>query len=215
MLVLVLGTIAATMNGGGIPYTISNPNGPGYRTDFSAKPTFAEYFDVYGKVETKYSQVYWTRNAPYDLPKELVERFKDKVIAITGYEIDQVMSDDPTAKLNADTSADRSVPIYNAYNHHYFAWLTGGDSEVVDLDAPNLVPNPTWTAVRTRQARLGKSGYPSSIVMKENPGGEFRKSYHGYPEGYAQLLYSPTHWVVEREFSLLPARILLSPSSPD
>ena len=59
------------------------------------------------------------------------------------------------------------------------------------------------------------SRIPVSTVFATGNGGEFRKSYHGYPEGYAQLLYSPTHWVVEREFSLLPARILLSPSSPD
>ena len=26
-------------------------------------------------------------------------------------------------------------------------------------------------------------GFPTSIVFKENPGGEFRKSYHGYPSG--------------------------------
>ena len=34
-------------------------------------------------------------------------------------------------------------------------------------------------------------------VFKENPGGEFRKSYHGYPSGYAQLIHSPSEWVVE------------------
>ena len=28
-------------------------------------------------------------------------------------------------------------------------------------------------------------------------GGEFRKSYHGYPSGYAQLIHSPSQWVVE------------------
>ena len=28
-------------------------------------------------------------------------------------------------------------------------------------------------------------------------GGEFRKSYHGYPAGYAQLIQSPHQWVVE------------------
>ena len=39
--------------------------------------------------------------------------------------------------------------------------------------------------------------FPTNIVFKENPGGEFRKSYHGYPSGYAQLLYSPTQWSVE------------------
>ena len=37
----------------------------------------------------------------------------------------------------------------------------------------------------------------NSIVFKENPGGEFRKSYHGYPAGYAQLVWSPSSWVVE------------------
>ena len=34
-------------------------------------------------------------------------------------------------------------------------------------------------------------------VFKENPGGEFRKSYHGYPSGYAQLIHSPSNWIVE------------------
>ena len=33
--------------------------------------------------------------------------------------------------------------------------------------------------------------------LQENPGGEFRKSYHGYPSGFAQLLHSPAQWVVE------------------
>ena len=34
-------------------------------------------------------------------------------------------------------------------------------------------------------------------MFKENPGGEFRKSYHGYPSGFAQLIASPTQWLVE------------------
>ena len=38
---------------------------------------------------------------------------------------------------------------------------------------------------------------PLFQVFKENPGGEFRKSYHGYPSGYAQLIHSPSQWVVE------------------
>ena len=49
-----------------------------------------EHFDVYGEVQTSYSQVYWTRNNPINLPPELVKRFKGKVMAITGYEVDQV-----------------------------------------------------------------------------------------------------------------------------
>ena len=43
-----------------------------------------EHFDVYGEVRTMYSQVYWTRNAPIALPPEIVERFRGKVMAITG-----------------------------------------------------------------------------------------------------------------------------------
>ena len=37
----------------------------------------------------------------------------------------------------------------------------------------------------------------TEIAFKENPGGEFRKSFHGYPSGFAQLLHSPSQWVVE------------------
>ena len=29
------------------------------------------------------------------------------------------------------------------------------------------------------------------------PGGEYRKSYHGYPHGYGQFLHSPTYFVCE------------------
>ncbi len=36
-----------------------------------------------------------------------------------------------------------------------------------------------------------------TLWFKENPGGEFRKSYHGYPSGYGQFLYSPSQWIVE------------------
>jgi hypothetical protein len=40
-------------------------------------------------------------------------------------------------------------------------------------------------------------GYPTNIVFKENPGGEYRKSYHGYPSGFGQFIYSPDKWIVE------------------
>lgn len=88
------------MNAGGVPYKISNPPGstnnwvgtPGnYSTNFNENVKGpVEYFDVYGEVQTQYSQVYWTRNAPIDLPASLVKRFEGKVMAITGYEVDQV-----------------------------------------------------------------------------------------------------------------------------
>ena len=157
-----------------------------------------------------YSQVYWTRNNPVDLPPEIVERFRGKVMAITGYEVDQVTHSGPQKGSTTGTTGgglggfscypdcgegDRSVPIYNAYNHHYFSWLKGSDAEMYELDEPTFLPNPTTTAFRTREGT--GHGYPTNIVFKENPGGEFRKSYHGYPSGYAQLLHSPSQWIVE------------------
>ena len=86
---------AENMNEGGVPYAISNTPGstlnwkgtPGkYTTDFQASVEGkVEYFDVYGEVQTVYSQVYWTRNAPINLPPEIVARFEGKIMAITGY----------------------------------------------------------------------------------------------------------------------------------
>ncbi|CAE7423852.1 unnamed protein product [Symbiodinium natans] len=166
-----------------------------------------EHFDVYGEVRTRYSQVYWTRNAPINLPKDLVDRFDGKVMAITGYEVDQVTHDGP--QLGSTTvddilggfscypdcsEGDRSIPSYHAYNHHYFSWLVGKDAQVYDREQPVHIPNPTSTGVRDLPHG---HDYPTNIVFKENPGGEFRKSFHGYPSGYAQLVHSPKTWVVE------------------
>ena len=91
-------------------------------------------------------------------------------------------------------AGDRSVPIYNAYNHHYFGWLINADAQVYEAEHSARLPNPTRTAVRSVPHNYT---YPTSIVFKENPGGEFRKSYHGYPSGFGQFIYSPTQWIVE------------------
>lgn len=199
----------AIMNQGGVPYLISNPNGPGYSTDFEHNVKGpVEHFDVYGEVQTRYSQVYWTQNSPIALPPEIVSRFDGKLMAITGYEVDQVTHSGPRPNYNAGKGdvlggfscypscdeEDMSVPIYNAYNHHYFGWLVGKDAEVYKMDEPTFVPNPTWTGLRDRPH---DHSYPTNIVFKENPGGEFRKSYHGYPAGFAQFIHSPQTWIVE------------------
>eukprot|EP00929_Paragymnodinium_shiwhaense_P025556 TRINITY_DN15429_c0_g1_i1.p1 TRINITY_DN15429_c0_g1~~TRINITY_DN15429_c0_g1_i1.p1 ORF type:complete len:781 (+),score=127.63 TRINITY_DN15429_c0_g1_i1:66-2408(+) len=206
------------MNKGGIPYSVSNPPGstptwvgdPGeYSTDFSQNVKGpVEHFDVYGEVRTRYSQVYWTRNTPINLPPDLVKRFEGKVMAITGYEIDQVVHPGPQTGSTTKggvlggfscypscDEGDKSVPIYHQYNHHYFSWLVGKDAEVYEREEPLHVPHPTWTGIRTKHGANAK--FPTNIVFKENPGGEFRKSYHGYPSGYAQLIASPSQWIVE------------------
>jgi len=206
------------MNHGGVQYAISNSEGssdnwhgtPGtYSTDFEANVAgTVEHFDVYGEVQTLYSQVYWTRNLPVNLPPEIVNRFNGSVMAITGYEIDQVIHTGPMPNYVRNgaslggfscypdcSEGDVSIPSYHAYNHHYFAWLTGKDAVLSEAETPTLVPNPTITQFETVQGV--DHGFPTNIVFKENPGGEFRKSYHGYPSGFAQLLHSPSQWVVE------------------
>ena len=75
------------MNNGGIPYSISNPpdstpnwvGTPGrYSTDFEiSSEDKIDHFDVYGEVQTIYSQVYWTRNNPINLPPEIVHSIQD------------------------------------------------------------------------------------------------------------------------------------------
>lgn len=188
---------ADIMNRGGIPYSIGNGDDSGaYAPDFSG---LGEYFEVYSEVQTRYSQVYWTRNDPVPMPAEIVSRFQGKVMAITGYEADQVMQ---------TPEGDKSVPVYHAYNHHYFAWLTGVDAEMHHLDRPKMMPNPTHWEARDKPG-TDNGGFPTNIVFKENPGGEYRKSFHGYPQGYAQLIHSPNEFVLEpmqidthnREFS--------------
>eukprot|EP00949_MAST-11_sp_MAST-11-sp1_P001864 g1864.t1 len=207
------------MNRGGVPYAISN-GAPGaaqpYSTNFlhnagvPGQPG-VDHFDVYGEVRTRYSQVYWTRNAAINLPEDLVQRFRGKTMAITGYEVDQVTHSGPQkgSTTSKDGSVlggfacypsceegDKSVPIYHAYNHHYFSWLTGDGAIMQRRKAPTHAPNPTYTEFVDAPDRP-KDLPPSNIVFKENPGGEFRKSYHGYPSGYAQLIYSPNQWIVE------------------
>ena len=93
------------------------------------------------------------------------------------------------------SEGDQSVPIFHAYNHHYFSWLTGAHADLQELEEPTFLPNPTKTRFVTREGT--NHSFPTSLVFKENPGGEFRKSYHGYPSGFAQLLHSPTQWTVE------------------
>merc|ERR1719428_2252680 len=57
-----------------------------------------EYFDVWApEIATHYGEVFWTDQGTQPLPDHIVKRFDGKVIAIQGYEQDQVMVS-PTGK---------------------------------------------------------------------------------------------------------------------
>merc|ERR1719305_631284 len=133
------------------------------------------------------------------LPKDVVARFANKTIAITGYEMDMVMVE-PTGQPGVHPERDVSVPMNWAYNHHYEVWMTGKFSDL----AKNEHPDPTDTshhggpakllAVDRPDAREALGEIPASAWFSEGNGGESRKSFHGYPKGYAQLVGSPDSW---------------------
>jgi hypothetical protein len=60
-----------------------------YNDDYASKGY--EYFDVWApEIATHYGEVFWTDQHDQPLPPAIVERFKGKVIALQGYEQDQV-----------------------------------------------------------------------------------------------------------------------------
>ena len=160
-----------------------------------------EYFDVWSpEIATTYGENFWTSMGDHPLPPEIVKRFAGKVIAITGYEQDQVMVD-PVGQPGVNPERDLSVPINWAYNHHYETWMTGADAQMVEVpaergDYSNHGAPTRWVAVDrpSRNAVLRDPDAPTSLWFSEGNGGESRKSFHGYPAGYAQLLNSPTSW---------------------
>eukprot|EP01045_Picozoa_sp_COSAG04_P034121 COSAG04_NODE_7339_length_1144_cov_23.942880_1_plen_89_part_00 len=83
------------MNSGG--YLFQNPNPKSskqYDTDYGTRypGSQREYFEVYaGPISTRYGEVFWRGLPSVPLPEDIVKRFDNRTIAITGYEQDQVI----------------------------------------------------------------------------------------------------------------------------
>ena len=124
---------ASNLNG---DYRVASVDGlVDFNTDYASKGH--EFFDVWSpEIATRYSEAFWTDMGDVPLPPEIVARFAGKVIAITGYEQDQVMVT-PTGRPGANPDADVSVPINWAYNHHYMLWMTGNYSAMRDVARPD------------------------------------------------------------------------------
>ena len=143
--------------------------------------------------------MFWTDQHNQPLPPNIVKKFDGKVIAIVGYEQDQVMVT-PTGQPGVNPDQDVSVPINWAYNHHYMTWMTGEHSGLrqvrVSPDEKSAHATPyKWVNVdTTERSQTPHPDIPTSHFFSEGNGGESRKSYHGYPKGYAQLLQSPQTW---------------------
>jgi hypothetical protein len=171
---------------GNTSYRIANSET--FDTSYSGK----EYFDVYSNpIRTLYSQVHWRNHFNISLPEHIAKRFEGKVMAVTGYEVDQVM-------LDPNTNHEVPVPITWAYNHHYAAWLLSGKKvQLVEEETTGMSARLNHGAAKHLVPKRVHADdeeiveYPMAQWFSEGNGGEMRRSYHGYPKGYAQLIQSP------------------------
>lgn len=188
---------SGNMNGKYSVASVDKQNVP-FNDDYASKGH--DYFDVWApEIATTYGENFWTSQGDHPLPESIVKRFAGKVMAITGYEQDQVMVD-PVGQPGVHPERDVSVPINWAYNHHYMMWMTGEHAQMVEVDAdPNDVSShgaPTKWVARDKPSAASRANAvaPTSQMFSEGNGGESRKSFHGYPDGYAQLIDSPKTW---------------------
>jgi len=188
---------SGNMNGKYSVASVDKQNVP-FNDDYASKGH--DYFDVWApEIATTYGENFWTSQGDNPLPESIVKRFAGKVMAITGYEQDQVMVD-PVGQPGVHPERDVSVPINWAYNHHYMMWMTGEHAQMVEVDAdPNDVSShgaPTKWVARDKPSAASRANAvaPTSQLFSEGNGGESRKSFHGYPDGYAQLIDSPKTW---------------------
>jgi hypothetical protein len=115
------------------------------------------------------------------------------------YEFDQVIQ-------NKD-GTETPVPVTWSYNHHYSARVVGklakmyrqpvsGPADPLAKNAGHLsgayqgMPASVWLAEAPADPSPN-STIPAIVDFDEANGGEWRKSFHGYPHGYAQLVESP------------------------
>eukprot|EP00729_Bicosta_minor_P023654 gene23654-27550_t len=180
-------TTDANMNG---EYHVSNlPKGSNFSTNFKDYPGGVEYFEVYhGPITSTYGMVWWTGTSN-PIPPEVVAKFDGKVMAIVGLEMDQVRKT-PTG--------DVSVPITLAYNHHHDTAVVGKDTELIEVDMhDSRIQGRHYIRMDKGKRWIPKehttaSGHPTSAMFSDGNGGEYRKTLHMAPPGYAQLVESPS-----------------------
>jgi hypothetical protein len=92
------------------------------------------------------------------------------------------------------------------------AGMTSTDSEMVEVvtkpgDTSAHGAPTKWIALdKPSAATRATQGIPTSQLFSEGNGGESRKSFHGYPSGYAQLIGSPT------DFHITPMQVCSHPT---
>jgi len=166
-----------------VKYTVANAIDPSAAFGFHSP----DYFEVYSlPITSRYGGVVWHVFEPVPLPAAIVERYNGTVMAVTGFEVDVVRTD--------EGGVDHSVPSYESYNHHYSALLRGAGAT---LSTPVGTPNMRHVSfVRTPGGTTAQAGeLPFVQRFNEHNGNEHRQSYHGLPQGFVQPIVSPVDFV--------------------
>ena len=112
--VAMVNAAAANTNMNG-EYTIANPGLKAFaRTSnmshYAGGGSPVEYFDVYSPpIRSRYGQTFWTMMDAVPLPKEIVERFDGKTMAITGVRSLQGCAALSTSQLSNEAALLRST----------------------------------------------------------------------------------------------------------
>ena len=101
------------MNG---DYIVQHGTGQVKMQGYAERDPTVEWFDVYSpEIKTLYAQVYWTLMDGVPLPPQIVKRFRNKTMAVVGYECNQL-------GRTAD-GREYAIPINAAYNHHHGSYV--------------------------------------------------------------------------------------------
>lgn len=179
------------------PKAAGQSRSPPFAASFASYPNGTDFFDAYSPVfSTLYSQIWWAGLDPQPIPAAVAQRYAGgKIMAVVGFEVDQVMI--------LANGTEISVPISVAYNHHFDGQMNNGKKsrleKIVDPADPRLAGLEAmgghragfqpWVAT---ELEPGVGGAPTSLRLGGGNGGEYRRTWHGYPPGYVQVIESPT-----------------------
>ena len=175
----------------GVHYAVSNPLEPKFNE--AGYGFRGAYFEVDSpKIVSQYSQVVWPGGGlpPVELPADVVQKFDNKTIFITGWEVD-IWRDTPSGHV--------SVPCYESYNHHYVSYLKGKGADLeVRPRNPTEAPGPYGHGGPQHVFKdngKGSGKWPTNHAFSEHNGNEHRQTYHALANGFGVALESPTHFV--------------------
>ena len=189
-MLLMLSAVAASdghMNPG-LPYLIANA-APGHEKTPRGFAKTSSFFEVYSPpIKSRYAGVVWRVLDPVALPADIVAKYNNSAMAVTGYEVDVVR------RGKGSNGGDHSVPNYQSYNHHFTSHLHGAGTRLAAgaVGTPNLRHRLPYEPTALLAS---PDGVPHIQAFNEHNGNEARVTYHGLPAGFAQPLLSPQTFV--------------------